>query len=145
MPQIVTMHETFYDDLPTLTYYIGAVPSWKHYDPERLPLPIQDWLNMHFPGIAIERVSDSELPEFIYTVDSDGVVGTFKCSADLPHPLFRVGFTADQAEVFRQAWTQPPLKCPDGEDDFYLLEYEDYGNDNDETGVEAELIANGDQ
>lgn len=103
------------DDNIDVIYVIAADPSWEHYDPVKCPKPIREWIEKNYPSVTIAHI-DGFL--FRYIAFSGGDAPEIRYTTDFQQPIFWVGFNADQAEHFINAWTTPPLNMSS---EFYFL------------------------
>ena len=67
----------------------------------------------------IEQLSGFEL-EYGFGDDSDNP----DVSIGELTPTFRLGFNADQAAHFQQAWSNPPLDTPESPSSLYFLKFD---------------------
>jgi len=99
-------------------YVLAALRKWKHYDPEKCPVPLRAWIEQHYPDVVVEKLAGIEL-EYELQDNSHGPAPLL--SELLPLPIFRVGFNAEQAGHFRQAWSSPPLDTADSPSQFIFM------------------------
>jgi hypothetical protein len=93
------------------------MPEWAYYDPDDCPAPIRAWVQQHYPDVVIEQLVADFESAYVLGGDSDIPDGLLN---ELT-PVFRLGFSAEQAKHFRQAWSNPPLDTPDSPTNFYFL------------------------
>lgn len=120
MSKLRTYNEIIADEQPNKLFLIAANPNWTHYSPDSLPIPIQNWLDTHFPNTSVERVAGFD-PHFgICDLDGDSDI---QSTLELPYPLFLVGIDETQADILECDWkaTFPPPA--NGIEDFWLLEF----------------------
>ena len=94
-------------------YCVAALPEWEHYDPEKLPEPIVAWGREHCPNATIERLAGFEDEYVLQSEDAEELLSTFHLG-----PVFRLGFTPEQAQLFRQHWQAQQTAPPS---DFYFF------------------------
>src|SRR5471030_3183064 len=113
-----TLEQVFQQDGKSPIHLVAAVLEWEHYDSDECPTPIREWVLLHYPDVVIEQLigieSDYE-PD-----DASDIPDDFLCGLT---PIFRLGFNAEQAEHFQQAWSNPPLDTPDSPTNFYFLSF----------------------
>jgi hypothetical protein len=120
MKNLRTVEEVFQQDGERFICAVAALPEWEHYDPDNCPVPIREWVQQHYPDVAIEHLSDNYDGSTSWeTSDCDPSTGLH-----WPKPIFRLGFNAQQAEHFEQAWRTLPPGSPDMPKDFYFLIHE---------------------
>ena len=120
MKNLRTVEEVFQQDGERFICAVAALPALEEYDPEECPAPIREWIQQHYPEVVIEQLS-GDYESSITWESSD-----FDPSGGLhwPTPIFRLGFNAQQAEHFEQAWRTLPPGSPDMPKDFYFLIHE---------------------
>lgn len=112
---------TFEEVVSSSVFYLISVdPSWTHYHPTELPKPIRDWLNEHLPGVQIERIAGFEFEHGCH--HTDNASGWFCNAGELPHPLFWIGLTAEQASLFSAEWSRPERQPSAGQENFYFAQ-----------------------
>lgn len=119
MNNLRSFEQVFLSDTATPIYVIAAFPEWKHYSPTELPVPIREWVELHYPKVEIERLSGFAC-KHLTAVDVNNPPQKFSIE-HLPHPMFRLGFSLEQAAHFAEAWKSPPLDDPDLPDNFCFL------------------------
>jgi hypothetical protein len=116
-----TLEDVAKQDEERPIYLVAALPEWEHYDPDDCPAPIRAWVQQHYPDVVIEQlVADFESA---YVLGDD---------SDIPDellneltPVFRLGFSAEQAKHFRLAWSSPPLEATGSPTNIYFLVFYD--------------------
>lgn len=73
------------------------------------PTVIREWLELHCPGITIERIKN---------LDDCKPAGALPSTHKT---VFCLGFTDDQAELFASAWSSPPLDSVGAPDELFFL------------------------
>ncbi len=120
MKNLRTVEQVFQQDGERFICSVAALPEWEHYDPEDCPAPIRAWIQQHYPDVVIEQLSgDYESSTTWESSDCDLSAGLH-----LPKPTFRLGFNAQQAEHFEQAWRTLLPGSPSMPEDFYFLIHE---------------------
>lgn len=120
MKNLRTVEEVFQQDAERFICAIAALHGWEHYDADNCPAPIRDWVRRHYPDVVIEQLSSAYDPSTTWKSDD------FDLSAGLywPTPIFRLGFNAQQAEHFEQAWRTASPDSQGAPEDFYFLIHE---------------------
>jgi hypothetical protein len=120
MKNLRTVEQVFREDGERFICAVTALPTWEHYNPKDCPAPIRDWIQQHYPDVVIEQLSgDYESSTTWESSDCDPSAGLH-----WPKPIFRLGFNAQQAEHFEQAWRTLPPGSPGMPKDFYFLIHE---------------------
>jgi len=110
-----TVQDIFADEELDRVYAIAIFETWEHWRPTKLPEPLAAWLSTHCPGIVVEMTAIlSGTPKFHATDDTRYMDGMF-----LPHPMFRIGFSPEQADQFAQHWE---VVTGGARDDFMFME-----------------------
>ena len=99
-------------------YLIFSSRAWEHHDADNCPIPIREWIERHYPDVAIEKLSG--FSRKYMCVANDGKPDELLSDIFSP-PVFRIGFTPEQVEHFREAWNNPPLDTPESPSNFYLV------------------------
>ena len=118
MNNLRTFEQVFLEDAVTPIYVVAAFSEWKHYSPTDCPAPIREWVEQNYPDVVIERLSGFACK---YPSPVNGNNPPNFSIEHLPHPMFRLGFTLEQAAHFQEAWNSQPLDDPDLPDNFYFL------------------------
>ena len=114
-----TLEQVVREDGEHPVYVVAALPEWAHYDPDECPAPIREWVEQSYPDAVVEQLSGFKL-EYGFGDDSDN-------PGELLNeliPMFRLGFNADQAAHFQQAWSTPPLDTPESPSSFYFVKFD---------------------
>lgn len=120
MKNLRTVEEVFQQDGERFICSVAALPEWEHYDPDNCPAPIREWIQQHYPNVVIEQLSgDNESSTVWESSDFDPSAGLH-----WPKPIFRLGFNAQQAEHFEQAWRTVSPGSHRMPKDFYFLIHE---------------------
>lgn len=120
MKNLRTVEEVFQQDGERFICAVAALPAWEHYDPEDCPAPIREWIRQHYPDVVIEQLSGGYESSTTWSSDDCDPSG----GLHWPKPIFRLGFNAQQAEHFEQAWRTLPPGSPSMPMDFYFLTHE---------------------
>jgi len=118
MKTLRTYEQVAQEDPLTPVYVIAACPEWPHYDSKECPAVIRAWIEQHYPEVVIEPLSGLSFHKTVST-KQEYPHGFLLCH--LPRPLFRIGFSEEQADHFFRAWSSPPLDTPEAPRDFYWL------------------------
>lgn len=94
-------------------YCVAAVPEWEHYDAEKCPEPIVAWGREHCPEATIERLGGFENEYERKSKEADSLLSTLPLG-----PVYRLGFTAEQAQLFQEHWRTQAATYPT---DFYFF------------------------
>ena len=112
-----TVQEIFADEKLDHVYVLAIFPTWEYWQPTSLPVPLAAWIYEHCPDVAVEMMAIlTGTPQFHATDDTRYLEGTF-----LSYPMFRIGFSPEQAEQFAQHWE---VVTGGARDDFLFLEIE---------------------
>ena len=84
------------------------------------PGAIREWLELHCPGVTIERIKN---------LDDCKPAGALPSTHKT---VFCLGFTDDQAKLFASAWSSPPLAGLCRPDDIYFVTVDAPGSDPDD-------------
>ena len=114
-----TLEQVVREDGEHPIYVVAALPKWAHYDPDECPAPIRAWDGQQYPDVVIEQPSGFDMGYGLGDdCDNSGV------SISELTPVFRLGFNADQAAHFQQAWSNPPLDSPESPSRLYFLKFD---------------------
>lgn len=97
----------------TPVYAVFPSTEWEHYDEERCPRPIREWIEQHYPDVAIVRLSGFS-GEYLGPTSIKNPNGLL--SDLLPCPVFLLGFNDEQAAHFSEDWRKPGAPS-----DFYFV------------------------
>ena len=106
-----------HDGQSEFIYAIAINPKWPHWKKSELPSPIKHLLAKSFPGVAIEQVSGWQGATKCLPEGSEEVIDP----ATLPHPVFRLGFSENEAQEFRCAWKKAWPELEGAAVDFYFV------------------------
>lgn len=123
MEYLRTVEEVVKEDRTDTIYCVAAAREWEYYDLNMCPMPISAWMRKHCPEAEIEP-----LRGFGKEYVQQGEDGPQLLSELAMDPLFRLGFTPEQAQLFCDQWD---ADCAVPPRDFYFVTY--YVGDSSET------------
>ena len=94
-------------------YVDGRDPSPSQSEFERLPRPVEEWLEARYPKVEVGRLCYPQKQE-----PQPSVLGSQ--GQRIRAAVFILGFNAEQAEAFIADWSYSPSRLPKSPD-FYLV------------------------
>jgi hypothetical protein len=97
-------------------YAISISPEWEHWHPTDCPAPIREWLDKNCPDVTVQAVSGWD---GVASLDIYGM--QIIDNGAFPEPMFRLGFSEQQAAQFDEWWSNPSNPGAETEENFWFL------------------------